>query len=318
VTVVLLPELHGPFRGARFLLAALMLPYILLRYRIGTVHINGHWESALLLPCRLLGRRAISTRHQTWDIKLKHWWHAPKRSAAALIYNVNARFAHMVICVSQAVADEVRHHIRSEKAVVIPNWIRAQPPFAERRAERGTLRVLFIGRMVHFKGLHLLIDAVRDLPEVTVTAVGEGAMLEELRSKALGLQVHFAGFHPDVTPFYREADVFVMPSIGLEGLPLVSIEAMGHGLPCLFSDLPVHREITGDGSAALLFQTGNAEDLRRKLLTLVHDPDMRNRLARAGYANVKAQYTAEVARRSYIEAFELERTSGCITAGVHG
>jgi glycosyltransferase involved in cell wall biosynthesis len=112
--------------------------------------------------------------------------------------------------------------------------------------------------------------------------------------------------------------VFVMPSIGLEGLPLVSIEAMGHGLPCLFSDLPVHREITGDGSAALLFQTGNAEDLRRKLLTLVHDPDMRNRLARAGYANVKAQYTAEVARRSYIEAFELERTSGCITAGVHG
>jgi glycosyltransferase involved in cell wall biosynthesis len=99
-----------------------------------------------------------------------------------------------------------------------------------------------------------------------------------------------------------------MPSIGLEGLPLVSLEAMGNGVPCLFSDLPVHREITGDGQAAALFRTGDADDLRRKLQQLIGNDAERQRLARSGYAIVQARYTAAVARRSYAAIFQLGPT----------
>lgn len=306
VRVIRLPEWHGPLRGLRFLWAALMLPIVIVRERIDIVHINGHWESLLLLPCRLLGRTAISTRHQTWDIPLQHWWHAPKRTLSALVYNVNARFASLVVCVSQAVADEVQHHLPTKKITVIPNWIAAQPSFDEPAAVKGNARVLFIGRLVVFKGLHLLIEAMRGMPDVQLQVAGEGPMLEEYQTMAEGMDVEFLGFRKDVRGLYREADIFVMPSIGLEGLPLVSLEAMGHGVACLFSDLPVHREITDDGQAARLFRSGDVADLRQQLSSLIEDEAGRRSLARAGYAMVEARYVADVARSRYVEVFQLE------------
>jgi glycosyltransferase involved in cell wall biosynthesis len=308
VQVIRFPQLRGPLRGLRFLLAAVMLPWLLFRHNIHTVHINGHWESMLLLPCRLLGRRAVSTRHQTWDIPLEHWWHAPKRTLSALVYNTNARFASKVICVSEAVATEVRRHVRPDKIAVIPNWIAAQPEFVDRAPVQGKAKLLFIGRLVIFKGLQLVLEALRGVPGVALTVVGEGPLLEQFRASAVGLDVRFAGFHQDVAPFYHDADIFIMPSIGLEGLPLVSLEAMGNGLACLFSDLPVHREITGDGQAAALFRTGDADDLRRKLLQLIDNPAQCRRLAQSGHAMVHARYTAAVARRSYAEIFQLTQS----------
>jgi len=305
VHVVRLPLIEGPLRAVRFLLAAVLLPFIVWKHGIDTVHINGHWESMLLGPARLLGCRAITTRHQTWDIPLRHWWHAPKRSLASVIYNFNARFANLVICVSEAVASEVRCVVAADKIVVIPNWISCSSYFVHRLKHGGKTRLLFIGRMVIFKGLQLLLEAMRGIPEVSLTVVGDGAMLTEFQKQAAGLNVIFAGFHQDVRPFYDAAEIFVMPSIGLEGLPLVSLEAMGNGLPCLFSDLPVHHEITDGGRTAGLFRTGDAADLKQQLCSLIGDQTQRDKIARAAYERVQALYTADAAHGNYLKAFDL-------------
>jgi glycosyltransferase involved in cell wall biosynthesis len=135
-------------------------------------------------------------------------------------------------------------------------------------------------------------------------------MLDEFKRLAAGLDVRFEGFHQDVQPFYDAADVFVMPSLGLEGLPLVTLEAMGNGLPCLLSDLPVHREITDAGHTARLFRTGDAADLKRQLCSLITDEHQREELARAGYQRVKALYTADAAHGSYLKAFDLIPSGG--------
>jgi glycosyltransferase involved in cell wall biosynthesis len=305
VQVLSFPELTGPLRGVRFLLAAVLLPFVVWKHRIDTVHINGHWESVLLAPARMLGCRAITTRHQTWDIPLRHWWLAPKRTLSSLVYNVNARFAHLVIGVSDAVASEVRRVVAADKIIVIPNWISCSPHFLHRVKHQGKTRLLFVGRMVIFKGLPLLLDAIRDMPEVSLTVVGDGAMLAQFQRQAMGLDVCFAGFHQNVQPFYDAADIFVMPSLGLEGLPLVSIEAMGNGLPCLLSDLLVHREISDAGRTARLFRTGEAADLKQQLCSLIADEKQREQLAHAAYQRVRAIYTAEAAHGSYLKAFDL-------------
>ena len=305
VQVLKFPELAGPLRGMRFLLAAVLLPFVVWKHRIDTVHINGHWESILLGPARLLGCRAITTRHQTWNIPQQHWWHEPKRTLSALVYNANARFAHLVICVSEAVASEVRRVVAPGKIIVIPNWILCSPHVLHRVKHQKKTRLLFIGRMVIVKGLPLLLDAIRDMPEVSLTAVGDGAMLAQFQRQAMGLDVCFAGFQQNVQPFYDAAEIFVMPSLGLEGLPLVSIEAMGNGLPCLFSDLPVHREISDAGRSARLFRTGDAADLKQQLCSLIAGEKQRDELARAAYQRVKALYTAEAAHGSYLKAFDL-------------
>jgi glycosyltransferase involved in cell wall biosynthesis len=305
VQVLKFPEVTGPLRGMRFLMAAVLLPFIVWKHRIDTVHINGHWESMLLAPARLLGCRAISTRHTTWNIRLRHWRHAPKLALSALVHNVNARFAHLVVCVSDTVASEVRHVVAADKILVIPNWMSCSPHFLHRVKDQRKTRLLFVGRMDSLKGLPLLLDAIRDMPDVSLTVVGDGAMLAQFQRLALGLDVSFAGFHQNVQPFYDAADIFVMPSLGPEGLPLVSIEAMGNGLPCLFSDLPVHREITDGGRTARLFRTGDAADLKQQLCSLIADEKQCEQLAQAAYQRVRALYTAEAAHGSYLKAFDL-------------
>jgi glycosyltransferase involved in cell wall biosynthesis len=305
VEVLSFPELKGPLRAVLFLLAAVFLPLIVWKYRIDTVHINAHWESVLLGPARLLGCRTIAIRHQTYDLPLRYRWRAAKRTLSSLTYNFNSRFADRVICVSDAVASEVRSVVAAEKIIVIPNWISCSPHFLERVKHQGKTRLLFVGRMAVNKGLLLLLDAIRDVPDVSLTVVGDGALLAQSQQLAAGLDVSFAGFQQDVQAFYDAADIFVMPSLGLEGLPLVSIEAMGNGLPCLFSDLPVHREITYDGRTARLFRTGDAADLKHQLCSLIADEKQREELASAAYERVKSFYSAEAAHGSYLKAFDL-------------
>src|SRR5271156_3596561 len=64
MTVICLPLL-GPrwLKGVRLLLSFLIVPYMLLRYRIRTVQINGFFESLLLGPLRLIGCKTIFTMH---------------------------------------------------------------------------------------------------------------------------------------------------------------------------------------------------------------------------------------------------------------
>ena len=86
---------------------------------------------------------------------------------------------------------------------------------------------------------------------------------------------------------------------------MVALEAMSHGLPCIFSDLPVHREVTEDGRAAMLFATGNAADLREKLSSMLEDPKVREQYAASAYSQVQTKYHVDAARRAYLQLFEV-------------
>jgi glycosyltransferase involved in cell wall biosynthesis len=99
--------------------------------------------------------------------------------------------------------------------------------------------------------------------------VGDGSYRSQLEVAAQELDVQFAGFQADPSRFYEDSTVFINPSLGPEGLPLVSLEAMAYGLPCIFSDLPVHREITGGGKAAVLFKRGDSDSLTQQLRELL-------------------------------------------------
>jgi glycosyltransferase involved in cell wall biosynthesis len=169
----------------------------------------------------------------------------------------------------------------------------------------GPVHVLFVGRLERYKGLYLLLDALRGTPDVTLTVVGDGSYRKALERMAEGIDVRFEGFQRHPAPYYAKADIFVMPSLGPEGFGIVTMEAMAHGLPCIISDLDVHREITGDGTAAVLFRNGNAEDLRGKLHELIGNASLRKAYSVAGYQRVEKTYTADAALKSYLWAFGL-------------
>jgi glycosyltransferase involved in cell wall biosynthesis len=140
---------------------------------------------------------------------------------------------------------------------------------------------------------------------LSLTVVGEGEEREPLEKEATNLNVKFAGFHADPSSFYKQADVFVNPTLGPEGLPLVSLDAMSYGLPCIFSDLPVHKEITRNGTSALLFETGNPEDLRRSIQLLLETPQLIHTFGRLARETVEANNGPDFARRRYVEELGL-------------
>jgi glycosyltransferase involved in cell wall biosynthesis len=305
VKVFLIPAFTR-LRALRFLLALGLLPIIILRQRVQIVLVNGFLESALLIPARLLGCEAIYTRHGPFEDDLYRWYASPARYFPRLMSRLCVRLASHVICVSQEVGKCVRNVVSHERTTVIPLWMPSIPAYSATKGElTRPAHLLFVGRLERYKGLYLLLEALRGVPDVRLTVVGDGTYRKELERLAAGMDVRFEGFQPDPAKYYAEADIFVMPSLGPEGFGIVTMEAMAHGLPCITSDLAVNREVTGDGTAAMLFRNGNAEDLRDKLQELIGNASLRSAYSAAAYHRVRQVYAPDAALRSYIWAFGL-------------
>lgn len=305
-----------PFVGSRlsnlvrFLIATAVLPYLILRHRIDIVQVNGNLESMLVLPARLLGCFAIRTAHGTSEASLYRWYRHPlkffPRFAAASFQRVASR----VVCVSEVVGADVVSRIPQSRVVVIPNWVRkVQDPSPDSTLLGRPANLLYVGRLERYKGLHLLLEAIRGNIDARLTVVGVGAYRDQLEKLAKGLDVHFMGFCADTAPFYRGADIFINPSLGPEGLPVVSLESMSYGLPCIFSTLPVHVEISNGGDGALLFKSGSVTDLRAKLCALIEGAGLRRRISRNAHKIIQERYSPDAARSAYLSAFNLKKAS---------
>jgi len=171
------------------------------------------------------------------------------------------------------------------------------PTPGEPRASGGTVRLLYVGRLVRSKGLR---DAIRAMSRLTSSApvvldvVGEGfdqeacqALVAEL---ALEDQVTFHGWQPRerVEGFYRQADVFVFPSYREPG-GNVTFEAMGYELPLIVTDLGGPGNVVDDSCGIRVHPTGPeqfANDLAAAISRLVDDPELRARLGAAARRRV--------------------------------
>jgi glycosyltransferase involved in cell wall biosynthesis len=165
------------------------------------------------------------------------------------------------------------------------------------RPSDGTVRLLYVGRLVRSKGLR---DAIRAMHRLTSSApvvldvVGHGfdqeaceALVAEL---GLGDQVRFHGWQPRerVEGFYRQADVFVFPSYREPG-GNVTFEAMGYGLPLLVTDLGGPGNVVDDSCGIRVHPTDPeqfANDLAAAISRLVDDPALRARLGAAARRRV--------------------------------
>lgn len=305
--VLVFPERAMKDRGKiiNLMVAASLLVWMRFRFGISIVWIQGYSEIALLPLARLLGCKAVATRHLTRGSEARNLG----SRIANKVYEHLAFTAHRIFCVSEAVACDMRCLVDERRIAVIPNWVPSLPTSLTPRNGNG-LRLLFVGRLQPHKGAAMILDAMREIEtidnsdRVSLTIVGEGACRQELESLAQGLDVRFAGFQKDPSLFYREADVFINPSLGPEGLPLVSLEAMSYGLPCIFSDLKVHREITCNGEAAMLFRSEDAADLCDRIRQFLGSEKTRRQYGELARAAILAKHRPESARGAYLHQLE--------------
>jgi glycosyltransferase involved in cell wall biosynthesis len=184
-----------------------------------------------------------------------------------------------------------------DTSVFQPREIGDERPAALRDAELviGSVSVL---RPV--KSVCTLVSAfarIKDLrPGLKLAIVGSGQMREEIGNQVreLGIadQCVFQPSTPDVAPWLRAIDVFVLPSTS-EAFSNSLMEAMACGCAAVASNVGGNPELVRPGETGLLFAPGDAEDLARQLTAMLTSDDLRNRLASAGSAWVAKNLSRE-------------------------
>jgi colanic acid/amylovoran biosynthesis glycosyltransferase len=158
------------------------------------------------------------------------------------------------------------------------------------------VRLLSVGRLTPAKGQLLLVQACavlgREGLDFTLTVVGDGPDRARLEAAVAehGLQprVHFTGSlnQAEVRAELARADAFVLPSLA-EGIPVVLMEAMASGVPCVTSPVNGIPELIEHDRNGLLATPGDVQALVVQLRRMVADAALRQRLAGAGRTKVE-------------------------------
>jgi len=151
-------------------------------------------------------------------------------------------------------------------------------------------KVLLIASTVsRQKGFDLALKAFKKVfqvhPNAKLLVVGEGDYLEDLKNLAyqLGMQssVIFTGHvaNEEMFRFYNASDIFLFPTLRVEGFPRVLIEAMSCRKPIVVSRIGGILSIIDDGKNGLLITPGNTDELINKITFLLENEDFADRLA---------------------------------------
>lgn len=173
-----------------------------------------------------------------------------------------------------------------------------------RLAQPGQTLCVFVGRLVPYKGLDVMLQAMARVPTLALAVVGDGPLMAESRAMTASLgiadRVHFLGAAAERVKqsAYGAADLFVMPSITTaEAFGISQIEAMRWGLPVVTTDLASGvPEVGVPGETGLLVPPGDVSALASALMQLSGDANQRQRMGEAGRARALALYSFDVFR----------------------
>ena len=285
--------LHRPFspRFARDLAAAFRRHEITLAHSHEfTMAFYGAWAA------RLAGVPHVITMHgsryyaERWQRRLAMRWAVA--SSVALT------------AVSRALADSLRRDLwlRRASVAVVPNGIRPRQPRAaclrsELGLSPGDRLLLAVGNLYPVKGHGDLVSAVARLaaryPGLHVAIAGRGELADTLsrdaRARSVGNRVHLLGLRNDVADLLASADVFVLPSHN-EGLPLALLEAMFAGLPIVATRVGEVPAALADGTAGLLVEPGQPEQLAAAIERIVSDAELARTLGERARARATAEF----------------------------
>jgi len=229
-----------------------------------------------------------------------------------------------VICCSRFMAEQVNKvlEVPYEKIKVIPNGIdpsiftnlEGVEDVRSRFAGKNEKLVLFVGRLVVEKGVHVLLDAIpKVLQKVDAKFIiaGDGYMRSELVKRVaesgLAGKVHITGYLDTNTirRLFLAADVCVIPSL-YEPFGIVALEAMAAGCPVVASDTGGLSEIIEHEKTGVKVYPNNPDSLAWGILRVLESKDLVERLKKNMREKVEREYRwsniAQTTKSVYEEA----------------
>jgi glycosyltransferase involved in cell wall biosynthesis len=183
-----------------------------------------------------------------------------------------------------------------------PDWtLRTELAFSDSRPS-----LVVVANLVPRKGLSVLLRALAGLRDggldFATALVGDGPMRGQLAAEVRNLQlsgsVRLLGWRDDVDAILAQSDILALPSLAYECLPYVILEAMGHELPVVSTDVAGIPEMVVDGQTGLVVSPGDADGLARALAQLAQDPARARAMGECG----RKRLTQQFSRRAMVDA----------------
>jgi glycogen(starch) synthase len=218
--------------------------------------------------------------------------------------------AWKVICCSDYMVSHVRwaFGLAPDKLIMVPNGVNAEAYAKYEKEDLSQFRskfalpeekiVLFVGRLVYEKGVHVFVNAapkVLQKDNAKFIIVGNGYMKDQLSSLVRGMglthKVLFTGFVDDETlrKLQTCANVSVVPSL-FEPFGIVALEAMAAKSPVVVSDAGGLPEIVTHDVDGVKTYSGNPESLAWGITRVLTDDHYANRLRENAYKKIREKY----------------------------
>lgn len=217
--------------------------------------------------------------------------------------------ANTVFCVDKDTFQTVKKYNKSP--ILIHNGIDIekfnQKYQIPKQYHPNKIRLLFVGRIVPVKGLHILLKSINsliksDLDKIELYIIGTGPILEDLKTLAINIpQIKFIGMipHDDIVPFYIHSNIFILPSLS-EGMPFSLLEAMAARNACICTsvgDISMH---FNDRKELIIINPNNHIELAAAIHCLINNTELREELG----LNAKAKITKEYQWSDVVDKLE--------------
>ena len=258
--------------------------------------------SSLFLPNNI---RYIFTEHSTFNRRrtIKIF-----KIVDGFIYNRYSK----IICSSKQVQNSLIKWIpkNKEKTEVIHNGT----PIHSKSYSHQLIKkydILFVGRLVHQKGIRFLLEAISILQNkykkyIKAAVVGGGPLEKELKKMCEELKINdsveFLGIRRDIDQLMKSSKLFVLPSCW-EGFGIVLIEAMKNRLPIVATNIGGIPEIITDGNEGILIPKANSEILANSINRLLENSELRNQFIQNAYKKVQNHYSIEKYAHSLLNLY---------------
>lgn len=243
------------------------------------VHIHAEGPAFMTPLLKLFGKRVVVTVHGL-DWQRDKWSEGFASKYIKLGEKMAVKFADEIIVLSNRVKSYFEETYNRE-TVYIPNGVNAPEVFdVQLISEKFSLKkdeyILFLGRLVPEKGVHLLIEAFKGVKTDKKLVIAGGTsdtdnyVADLLQSAKQDKRIVFTGFQQGqvLSELYSNAYVYTLPSL-LEGMPLSLLEAMSYENCCLVSDISECKEVVED--KAVVVKAGDVEELKNALQKLCDD-----------------------------------------------
>jgi glycosyltransferase involved in cell wall biosynthesis len=315
VEIVRIDELGREISPLRDLVATVRLARLIRRERPDILHTHTAKAGTVGRAAAVLaGRRGPPIVVHTFHGHVLRGYFGPVRTRFfRLLERWLARRTTALIAVSPQVRDDLvaLGVAPAERFVVIRLGIELDERVAGERNGRAESRrylgieperfaVGWIGRMTAVKRTDDILVAFKRLRDEGVDAVlclvGDGPDRPHLERRAHELGVIrdtlFLGYQEDVAPFYAAFDALVLPSSN-EGTPVSAIEALAAGRPVVATRVGGVPDVVQEAADGFLVEPGATDELADRLAELARDPELRERMGRAGRERVLPRYAVE-------------------------